>query len=188
MAGALGFSVHTGWASVVVVEKTSTGSCTLLVKNRVELAADDHDARFVFHVAGGWPIVGSGKVRRAVAPRVSRRVIEDARKEADRRATESLTSILDAARAAGGDVQLAAFAPAKAHVDLEDLAPILASHAKVHAAETKLYALALAHACAKLGLAVVFTTSKLPKLAKQKPPWGKDEKLAAALAWSALGR
>jgi hypothetical protein len=161
MRAAIGFSVHTGWAAAVVL----TDAPSVLARFRIDLATTEHDARFVYHAAAE---------RGRAAERI-RKAAALARGHA-----EAALRAAIAAHAVG-----VAALPASKRV-LPELATILASHPLLHAAEGELYRLAIAEACAALGLLVVTPRAVAP-LVQPGPPWAKDQRDAAALAWGALG-
>jgi hypothetical protein len=164
MRAAVGFSVHTGWAAAVVLSESGE----VLDRVRLEMADADHDSRFVFHAA-------------AEHAREAERRIANAERTARSRAEAALAGLRGRR-----PIALAALAPSRRA--LPGLPAILASHALVHAAEGALYRTALASACEALGLTVVAPRPLEPPVGKMKPPWGKDQKIAAALAWGALRR
>jgi hypothetical protein len=161
MRAALGFSIHTGWAAAVALSDQPA----LLARRRVELAGADHDARFVYHAA-------------AEHGRAAER-IRKAETIARERAQAALSELLrDHA------VAIAAVPPPKRALPALEI--ILASHPLLHAAEGELYRRAIVDACLAAGLEVVTPAPRAPTLGKVGPPWGKDQKAAAALAWAAL--
>jgi hypothetical protein len=158
---ALGFSIHTGWAAAVTV---GGPPAEILARARLELA--DEDSRFVYHVAAE-----RGDAERRIA---------DAARIARQRAEAGLRLLIEQ-----HPVAVAVLPPQKR--ELPPLAIILAAHPLLHAAEGELYRRAIAGACADLGIAVDATTAvALPVVGKVSPPWGKDQKDAAALAWAGL--
>jgi hypothetical protein len=161
MAIALGFSIHTGWAAAVVVKGPPP---ELLDRRKIELADPVHAARFVFHLA-------SENLERADEIVQSAAAIARARAE----------------RALRGLPKGTLLALPATKRKLPELAAVLRSHALIHAAEGELYRNAIAEAARSLGLAtVVCAAGDVPALGKVSPPWGKDQKRAAALAWAAL--
>lgn len=159
MRRALGFSIHTGWAVVVVL----SDAAEVLVRRRVELA--DRDARFVYHAAA--------QDRRAVSR------IGDAERTARRRAEAALADLVQ-------EHGITTAAVPRTKGPLPALEAILESHPLLHRAEGELYRGAVVEACEALGLAVVAPVPDPPRVGKMSPPWGKDQKDAAALAWAAL--
>jgi hypothetical protein len=161
MRAAIGFSVHTGWAAAVVLG----AGPQILARVRIELADQDHDARFVYHAAA----------ERGGAEARIRRAEQTARERAEAGLCEVVTRHA---------VDVAALPAPKR--TLPDLATILAAHPLLHAAEGELYRRAIADACAALGLAVVTPSPRALAVGKVGAPWGKDQKDATALAWAAL--
>jgi hypothetical protein len=160
MRTAAGFSIHTGWAAMVVLEGPPAN---LVAKSKLELA-DSPEHRFVYHAAREQP---------AAAARMIQKV--------ERLAREA------AARALGALPKGTILALPPAKRKLPELRAILASHPLLHSAEGELYRNAIVEAAALVGLAVVYPAEpRAPDLPKQKPPWGKDQRGAAALAWAAL--
>jgi hypothetical protein len=161
MPTAVGFSIHTGWAAAVVVKGPPA---EILAVFQIELADEQHDARFVYHAA-------SEDQRRA--EEILRAAAAIARERAER-ALEGLEA---------GTI-LALSPPKK---KLPELRSILRSHPLLHAAEGELYRRALLEAGQALGLPIAIPAKPAPpEIGKRKPPWGKDQKAAAALAWAAI--
>lgn len=166
MRAAIGFSVHTGWAAAVVV---GGPKATLLARRRVVLADDDR-GRFVYHAARATPEQAAAMVKRS-------------RQVAEKRGAAALRTLVKEL----ADHDLVALAVPPARRQLPPLETILASHALVHSAEGELFRAALVTAAGTLGLAVRETApAELPALSVAGPPWGKDQRIAAALAWAAL--
>ena len=159
MRAALGFSIHTGWAAVVA----HSDAAKVLARLRIELA--DRDARFVYHAAAE----AAGAVRR----------IGEAEQTARRRAEEALRDLVR-------EHAITTAALPRTKGPLPALEAILGSHPLLHKAEGELYRGAVEEACRALGLAVVTPVPDPPRVGKMGPPWGKDQKDAAALAWAAL--
>src|SRR5689334_17643939 len=111
MGAAVGFTVHTGWAAAVVVDRRPV----LLARLRIELA--DEDARFVYHAAAEH---GDAERRIAAAARQARE-----------RAAAALRPLV-----AAHAITVAAVAPARRA--LPALATILAAHPLIHTAEGEL--------------------------------------------------
>ncbi|HYV49934.1 MAG TPA: hypothetical protein VFA20_33995 [Myxococcaceae bacterium] len=181
---AIGFSVHTGWAAAVAVSVGgSAEKPEVLARARLELLREeDGVVRFVFHSVEDKPLAEA------------REVVERARKATRRNA---LAEVKRFAEGLGAPVVAAGLAhPAgKIPVDLE---MIVKSHALIHSAEGALFRDAVAQACEALGLRVervprkaLFTQASMKKAIDGMgkalgPPWGADQKEAAALAWLAL--
>jgi hypothetical protein len=91
---------------------------------------------------------------------------------------------LDLARELGGRPIVALSPPKRA---LPELAAILRAHTLIHLAEGELYRRAIVAAAEDEGWRVATPARpSLPDLPKPGPPWGKDQRAAAARAWSAL--
>lgn len=173
MRSTIGFSIHTGWAAAVVVSDKQQ----VVARLRIDIADPDgaglsdmeHGSRFLYHIAAesGEPLAKT------------KRRIEAARKSAIRRAESTLRSLI-----AEHSIVRAALPPQKRK--LPELEAILRSHPLIHTAESEFYRGALAEACRNLGLDVLTPAPKPPRVGKIGPPWAKDQKDAAALAWAAL--
>jgi hypothetical protein len=165
---AIGFSVHTGWAAAVAV---GGPKATVLARERVVLADSDY-GRFVYHAA-------------RETPAFAKEMVKESRQVAERRGRKALKELV--AGLAGHQVVAIALPPARR--ELPPLETILASHSLVHSAEGELFRKALVAAAGKLGLAVVESApGALPAVKVTTPPWGKDQRTAAALAWAAITR
>ena len=163
---AIGFSIHTGWAAAVAV---AGPKFTLLARKEILLADEEHDARFVYHVGADHPEHAAAIVRKAA---------EIARK----RAAEALRGVI---AELGGKRLVAALPPPRKPPP--ELATVLKSHTLIHSAEGALFTQAVAAGAEDAGCRVVLTApASLPDFGKPGPPWGKDQKQAAALAWAAL--
>jgi hypothetical protein len=171
MRTAIGFAIHTGWAAAVVLSDEPL----VVARVRIALAEDDpagemHGPRFVYHLAAEK---GDAEARVRAAERM-----------AQQRGVAALAPLAKQ----HGIVVAALPAPKRA---LPPLAAILQSHALIHAAEGELYRRALEQACRSVGFTIMTEDaqaqggSPLP-IGKMPPPWGKDQKEAAARAWAAL--
>jgi hypothetical protein len=188
--GALGFSVHTGWAAVVAVGATPDGA-EVLAKTRIDVAST-FDEGAVFHAAQELPID------------TARARIVEAETRFTERARGGLAAF--AARLGADIVAACVVAPvtSKAPPPLES---ILRSHALVHAAEGELYrrifaaagaalgvsatrvpvAMLAGRAAAALGLTPAALAARLTAMGKASgKPWAADQKQAALAAWLAL--
>jgi hypothetical protein len=185
---AVGFSTHTGWAAAVVLAGTAERP-RVVFRSRIELL--EGTDRFVFHRAAELDLAAA------------ERLVQHAEEVSRRKAREGLRALLDPAQVrlvAAGIVGGNARVPS-------DLAAVLRSHALVHAAEGELFRGALAFASEEAGLKVTAVPSQklharaaaalgLPeadlaaRIADLRrglgPPWGKDQKDGAAVAWLAL--
>ena len=185
LSAALGFKLHTGWAAAVAVANGSSG-LTILLRQRIELLpADGSIPRFVFHQAAEMPPAESADlVKRAAA--ASRHVAKSA-----------VRGILRELRSY--NIQVAGI-PSGSTALPGDLASILKSHALIHAAEGVLFQKAVVAACERNGVHAVcprereLWTKIGPAMKGQiealrqsaGPPWGADQKIAAAAALVAL--
>jgi len=168
MRAVIGFSVDTGWLETMAL---GGPKATVLARERVVLADSDY-GRFVYHAA-------------RETPAFARDMVKESRQVAVRRGTRALRDLVAALD--GHRVVAVAVPPAKR--ELPPLEKILASHSLVHSAEGELFRAALVAAAKKVGLAVVeLAPGTLPAVSVSGPPWGKDQRTAAALAWAALGR
>lgn len=193
---AIGLSPHSGWAAGVVLAGP-VGQPRLVDRRRLILAEpDDHVGKQPFHAAESMPLSQATRlVDRCVADSRQRAVAEMKRLGTDlERAGYRL--------AAGG---LSGREPRP----LGPLASILASHALIHAAEGEMFRDVLSEAARahRLELARVpereaeslcVKTVALPASAVRDhlaamgraagPPWTKDQKVAALIAWTCLTR
>jgi hypothetical protein len=182
-AASLGFSVHTGWASMVAIGG-APGDLELLLRCRLELLpANGVIPRFVYHEAAERDLAAAEKLVAAAS---------QASGECAANALQALK--IRAARAG---------IPAKVQKLPPDLVSILAAHPKIHAAEGVLFQQALIHGCRAAGIrAVTATETEIWQQAaafsamseeefrhyidglKKKfgSPWSADEKLATAAA------
>jgi len=183
---AIGFRVHTGWAACVVLDG-APGHLEVLLRRRLELLpADGSVPRFVYHQAA------------ETSPAEAVALVKSARTSANQCARLAVKEILRsnaAIRAAGVAIGSVAVP--------QDLGGILASHPLIHSAEGALYQQALTDACARAGLAVTTVREKrvwqdaaaacgldadsletqIAALRKHAgPPWGGDQRIAAAAA------
>jgi len=169
---AVGFSVHTGWAAMVVVGGTRTPE--VVTRERVALVAG---VRFVYHAAVEMDL------------RAAARAVAAAAKEAQ----ESAFAAIDELRkqhSVGGCAVVAGPATPP-----DDIAAIVRAHPMIHTAEGALYRDAIVAAAARLRLPVeLFPPKTLPADGAEVadagrgigPPWGKDQRLAALAAWRML--
>jgi hypothetical protein len=165
-SAAVGFSVHTGWAAAVVVTRPPL---SVLARRKLELAENSHDARFVYHVAQERPTHAD-------------HILMQAESTARERATACLREL---SRELSDYALLVALPNPKRA--LPTTSAILASHPLIHSAEGALFRRAIADAATSLGIPVAIVHPRaVPLMSKLGPPWGKDQKNAAALAWAAL--
>ncbi len=189
---AIGFSTHSGWAVLVAVAGPPSQPSVAL-RRRVELSR--RTPRQPFHAAEGRPF--------AAAESLIRRSTEEARARADRAVQEADEEL----RAAGHELVASGLLLAAGR-PLPGLREILGSHALIHAAEGELFRDVLRQASRSCGLRVAEARDRdLEALAARSlrraaaelqrrlaewgkamgPPWTRDEKRAALVAWLALG-
>jgi hypothetical protein len=160
---AIGISIHTGWAACVV-----TGGSPAkpeIVANEVIRILDDSE-RFCFHMAA--------KMNRAEAEEWIART----REKAIANARLALAPLV---------VRASVCAIVAKDRDPGTLDDVLASHARIHAAEGCFYRDVLRDACTipvRLVSPKALDPSKVGKLAG--PPWGRDQRIAALAAWTVM--
>jgi len=164
MRRAMGISVHTGWAACVVVG--GSHAKPEIVANRIiEILAGAE--RFCFHRAADMKLAEAAKWIAVIGAQ--------ARVNAERALAPLL--VLDPSTCA--IVAKVGAAP--------DLAAVLGSHSRIHAAEGYFYRDILQAACplpSRVIPGASLDASRVGKLAAA--PWGRDQKLAALAAWSML--
>ena len=163
MRRAIGISVHTGWGACVVVEGSL--SQPVIVANEVVEVLGNSE-RFCFHAAA------------EMKPNAAEEWIERMRERALGNARQGLSPLL---------AKVSACAIVANDGRPGDLAGILASHARIHSAEGCFYRAVFREACTvpvRIVPPASLDISQVGKLAP--PPWGRDQKLAALAAWSAL--
>ncbi|HZU71703.1 MAG TPA: hypothetical protein VE990_02915 [Acidimicrobiales bacterium] len=184
----LGMRLHS-WSAVVVAVSGTVGSPVVIHRDHVTLL-EDPVLREPYHAAVGRPLDEAQALIESVA--------ETAASAAAMTLTELASSLGSVATVGlvGGDRRVQT-----------DLPKILASHARLHAAERNLYEQAIIEGASRAGLPVtaVPATGKLFDHASQAlgvplepslaalgkalgPPWQKDHKEATAVALVALGR
>jgi hypothetical protein len=164
MRTALGISPHTGWAACVVVGGT-LAKPMIVANELIDILGDDE--RFCFHMAAEMSLPEA----RAWLPRIRKKALANAKR--------ALAPLL------GNDVAgCAIVAKAGAALPIEKA---LDTHTGLHTAEGHLFRDVLIEA-STVPVTVVAPRSldvtKVGKLAK--PPWGKDQKMAALAAWGIL--
>jgi hypothetical protein len=193
-AAAVGFRVHSGWTSLVVVA-AEKGKPVVLARQRPRLVQ-------TFSYAFRQPYHTAERMRLDEAEDF----LERQRSEARRLAGEALAVVQRDAAQQGYEVTRAALLSASGR-PLPELAKILAAHSLIHAADGEFFREALLHACKARRLAVTVikdrellaaggarfkrTRAALRKLLARlgKPigaPWSQDEKFATLAAWLAL--
>jgi hypothetical protein len=187
---ALGFRQHTGWAVLVAVGVVD-GKPTVLDRRRIEMVDDDRDA---YHAAA----------ERSASPEAGEALVDRIAREAADGAASAIAAAVGDLGEAGHRVIAAGVASGRS---LPPLASILRSHAMLHAAEGELYRAALEegasgnhlrvtvaplktlfpYAAGVLGEDEGSLTRTLAALGKSLgPPWQRDHREAALLAWLAL--
>jgi len=194
LRAALGFKLHTGWATLVAAALRSD-KIEVLLRRRVELLpADGSIPRFVYHTAAEL----EGPEQAALVKRAAA--------GAQKTGRSALQEIVESLRRWEVTIDTAAIPTGSTKVPA-DLGRILGSHPLIHAAEGALFQHAAAHACERCGLTVVTVRErdvltraaeacrtdlpafqhKLDTLRKTVgPPWGADQKTATAAALVAL--
>lgn len=161
---ALGISIHTGWGAAVLVAGTPRKP-EILANERIRILGDDE--RFCYHMAA--------EMKRVEAASWLLKL----RSKAVANAREALAPLIAEAEAC---------ALVAKPGDPGPLEEVLAAHPRIHMAEGCFYRDVLAEACT-IPVRIVppksLDHSKLGKIAP--PPWGRDQRLAALAAWSALG-
>ena len=174
MRCALGLSVHTGWAACVIVAG-SPRAPRVLQRARIELLGDAD--RFVYHRAA------------EMGPALAEPFLEQAKTAAHERA------IVELRRSLGSLEPTCCAIVARPAPLAWSLADIVAAHPRIHTAEGCFYRDALASAARQLDIDVLVIAPKEldparvgDLVTKVGRPWGKDQKLAALAAWTALGQ
>lgn len=191
---AVGFRVHSGWASVVALWLKS-GTPEILARDRVHLVE-------IFTYEFRQPYHTAEKLQPEKAAAFVSRMQNEAR-ELSGRAIRELQKRLEAQgrRLVRSNVLLASGRP------LPALPQILASHSLIHTADGELFREALFHASARCELDVTSTrerelleaASRALRIAPAEilrratelggavgPPWSQDEKFATIAAWLAI--
>ena len=191
---ALGFRVHSGWATAVAVT-IEKGSPSIVARQRPQLVETfTYTFRQPYHTAEKMPL---GEAWEFVA-RVQ--------KEARRLAYRAIRGLQSDSEAQGIKLTRCALLLASGRV-LPSFENILASHALIHTADGELFREALSNAAERCGLEMVgIKERELLEGAKQKlrtqpatllrrvtelgkpfgAPWSQDEKFAALAAWLVL--
>ena len=194
---ALGLRAHSGWACVVVVRRDPASAEVAAIGRRRIVLADPGFAgsKQPYHAAEALDIDRArALVSRCIAS--SRRLAEDA-----------LDALVGELERAGDTVSRCGLLLAAGKPVGGELAVILASHARIHAAEGELFRSVLLRAAERRGLEVrgvrerdvyALGASELglrepalrARLDRMRealgPPWTQDEKLAALAGWLAL--
>jgi hypothetical protein len=161
---AIGISIHTGWGACVVVGG-SLQKPEIVANEVIEILGDSE--RFCFHMAAEME-------RRAAEKWIAR-----IREKAIANARRALAPLLARGASVCAIVAKAA--------DARDLDEVLASHPRIHTAEGCFFRDVLRDACSipvHLVPPASLDPSRVGKLAR--PPWGRDQKLAALAAWTVM--
>ena len=191
---ALGFRAHSGWSSLVAIA-LEEGSPMVLLRQRPHLVKTfTFEFRQPYHTAEKLP--------RAEAQGVVSRIQTEARGLA----CKAIHSVQESLLAQGYDIKCCGLLLASGR-PLPSLPQILKSHALIHTADGELFRHALLQASERCGIRT-FTTKESEILDRSSdalrlrpeeisrrlgelgtglgPPWTKDEKLAALIAWLSL--
>jgi hypothetical protein len=161
---AMGISIHTGWAACVVVGG-SLAKPEIVANERIEMLGDSE--RFCYHMAAEMELPAAKKFITAVRTKA----VVNAKRAFARLTTK--------------DVEICALVAKDGEAG--ELEKILSAHPRIHAAEGFFYREVLREACpvpVRLAPPSSLDVSKVGKLAG--PPWGRDQKLAALAAWTAM--
>jgi hypothetical protein len=164
MRRAMGISVHTGWGACVVVEGT-LAKPEIVANQVVEILGDSE--RFCFHIAADMERPAAEKW------------IAKMKEKAIANATRALSPLL------AQSVSVCAIVAKQG--DLGDLGEVLASHPRIHTSEGFFYRDVIRAACPvpiQVFSPASIDCAKVGKIAA--PPWGRDQKLAALAAWTAI--
>ena len=193
-SAAVGFRVHSGWASLVVVA-LEKGKPIVLARRRPHLVLTfSYTFRQPYHTAEKMTLDEAAAF------------LEQQRAETRRLAVEALKSAQSDVATQGFKVARAALLTASGR-PLPELAKILAAHSLIHTADGEFFREAISQACqkhrldlasvkerdlmpaasSKLGESPAALASFLTKLGKPLgAPWSQDEKFATLAAWVAL--
>jgi hypothetical protein len=187
----LGFRPHTYWTAVVALAGPA-GSPQVLERRRIVFA--EGLERFVYHQAETMDLAKAQSLIDAV------RVATEAN------AAREIGALVADLRNDGVEVRCAVTAAGKARLP-DDLADIVAVHARMHAAEGEFYRDVVAEGARAVGLEVHRAVEReAPALVAAKlgidaaalevrvkemgaalgPPWNEDYRLAAQAAWTRL--
>jgi hypothetical protein len=164
MERALGISIHTGWAACVAVGG-SLRKPEILANEVVQVLTDPE--RFCFHAAT------------EMQPAEAEKWIATLRSKAIGNASIALRAL--------ADLGLRVCGICAKEGEAGDLRGVLGSHPRIHAAEGFFYRDVFRAACpvpSRIIAPASLDVSRVGKLGA--PPWGRDQKLAALAAWTAL--
>lgn len=191
-AVALGFRVHSGWASVIAAAG-SPGEPVVLERRRIEIADRAlAGSRQPYHA-----VVASG----SGTPEA---LLHQFRESSTSLATLAVGALVEEVKCAGATIVEAAAILYASGRSLPELTTILRSHPLLHTAEGEFFRDVLAHASEHCGLPVIKLKERevwdkaasvfelsladlqqcMNGLGKRMgPPWTQDEKLASLAAW-----
>jgi hypothetical protein len=164
MRRGIGISIHTGWGACVVVGG-SLQKPEIHANEIIEILEDSE--RFCLHKAS------------EMEPAAAAQWVAHVREKAVANARRALLPLI------GQAVNVCAIVAKEGATG--NLGEVLASHPRIHAAEGFFYRDVVRDACAipvRIFPPSSLDPSKVGKLAAA--PWGRDQKLAALAAWSAL--
>jgi hypothetical protein len=192
---AVGFSSHLGWSAAVAVVGSRSRIEVALRRVLVLVDPDVDESHEPWH-----------KAAEAGDPDSAREIVRRGTRGVEGRARQEIAALLREVEALGHRVVGAGLLRTGSERELR-FESILAAHAMQHAAEGRLVRDALVRACEKRGVPVVAVPSRelLAAAAKRLgqtekalaaalaglgrelgPPWRKDQKDAALVAWMAL--
>jgi hypothetical protein len=193
-SAAVGFRVHSGWTSLVVVA-LDEGLPIVLLKQRPHLVANfTYTFRQPYHTAAKMPLDDAEVF------------LAQQRRKARKLAIASIRAAQDAAAQQGFKITAAALLLASGR-PLPELSKILAAHSLIHTADGEFFRDALSKAARQSNLKLSTTREhdlllEAAGALKRKPaaltrhldelgkplgsPWTQDEKLATLAAWLAL--
>jgi hypothetical protein len=188
---ALGFRAHTGWAAVVALAAPVTAP-SVIDRRRIALSTETvTEAMQVYHAAAEQPLESARAMVTAALAATN---------------VTSAASVKELVAALGRPVKKAGLVSGNQQLP-GSLEKILASHALIHAAEGEMFRAAITAGCTSCNIPVLaipgnalyerggevlgLTAGKLRDRIDALgsglgPPWGKDQKEAALVAWMAL--
>jgi hypothetical protein len=166
MRRGIGISIHTGWGACVVVAG-SLQKPEIIANELIEILEDSE--RFCLHKAS------------EMEPAAAAKWVAHVREKAVANATRALFHLI------AQNVSVCAIVAKEGASG--NLKEVLASHPRIHSAEGFFYRDVVRDACAvptRIFPPSSLDPTKVGKLAAA--PWGRDQKLAALAAWSALAQ
>jgi len=191
---ALGFRVHSGWTSLIVLALQNDEPIVLARQRPHLVATFSYTFRQPYHTAEKLDLAEAGTF------------LQQQRGEARKLALQAINSAQTEAAQQGYKLTRAALLLASGR-PLPELPKILASHSIIHTADGEFFREALLHACSRADLAITKikdrellatasatfrqTPAELTRCVTVlgKPlgsPWTQDEKLATLAAWVSL--